>query len=218
MIRRISPTLFAIFLLASPVAAQEVAGAPHDPVAAKAEGDRILAEGRAADVFDNITEDGVTRLRHKASGMICIFDAAARGNVVRIYPQSRMTPNRGDDVSCGSTLMGATFTIYATRYQVMPSEAQDMASSVAGIRDNWSNVQPLTGAFGVASVEGRPTPLFAAFKGRHPYGWDASTFIILTHIDGWSFKTRASGPVADADTIALTAGLMSVSSIPPPKN
>lgn len=208
-----------VFLSASPVIAQETEIPPADPVFAKAEGERILAEARASDLFENVTaDDGATRLRHKASGMVCIFEAAASGNVVRVYPPSIMTPNRGDDVSCGNTMMGATFTLYATRYRTMPTEAQDMASSVAGIRTNWTNVQPLEGAFGVASVEGRPVPLFAAFKGRHPYGWDAATFVILTHIDGWSFKTRASGPVADADTIALAAGLMSVASIPAPKN
>lgn len=211
-------TAVAALTVASPVAAQTSAPDPSlaSPAVAKAEGERILSEAQAADLFDNITaEDETTRLRHKASGMVCLFDPLAPGNAVRVYPQGGMTPNRGDDVSCSSILLGATYTLYATRYRTMPSEAEDMASAIAGIRSNWTDVEPLQDAFGIASVEGRNKPLFAAFKGRRPQGQEAGTFVLISHIDGWSFKTRASGPIKDAQTIALTAGLMSISSIPP---
>ncbi|MGH7020051.1 MAG: hypothetical protein ACREEY_09230 [Brevundimonas sp.] len=188
---------------------------PVSPAVAKAEGDRIIAAAEASDLFENITgDDGVTRLRHKASGMTCAFDPAGPRNNVRIYPQSAMTPNRGDDISCGTNFDGAAFSFYATRYTPMPDVEQVMAGAIGDVRREWTQIKPLNGSFSIATAEGRPSPRFAALEGRAPNGMEAATFILVTHVNGWSFKTRASGVPSNAEATALTAGLLSASGLP----
>lgn len=213
MIRVWLLTLASLTALATayPTLAQDAEQAQVSPAAAKAEGDRIIAAAHTGDLFENITgNNGGTRIRHKASGMTCSFDPVAAGNNVRIYPPAALTPNRGDNVSCSGLI-----TYQATRYQPMPSEAQDMASSVAEIRNTWSDIEPLEGEFGVATGAGRPEPLFTALQGRSPDGTEAAVFVIITHVDGWSFKTETSGPLEQAELIATAASLFSVASIPP---
>jgi hypothetical protein len=66
--------------------------------AARAQGEALLAVGRARDLFDNITADGAdgVKLRHRASGLICEFNYGAGSNSVVVYDTQR----RGDQVAC----------------------------------------------------------------------------------------------------------------------
>lgn len=200
---------------APPTLAQEAKPTSVSPAVAKAEGDRIIAAAEASDLFENITgDDGVTRLRHKASGMTCTFDPAGPRNNIHIYPQRDIAPNRGDDISCGANFDGAAFSLYATRYTPMPDEEQVMAGAIGDVQREWRDIKPLDGSFSIVTAEGRAPPRFAALKGQHPTGQEFATFIIVTQVNGWSFKTRASGLPSNAEAIALMAGLLSASGLP----
>lgn len=99
-------------LLAAPAFAQTPA--PQVPQgAAKAEGDLLLAQAAASDLFDNLTGDDAQdiRLRHKASGLICEFNPGARSNRVVVFDGK----TRGDEIACATGGEAGERTLYASR-------------------------------------------------------------------------------------------------------
>lgn len=74
---------------------------PTSSSEAKIEGDRLLAQAGATNLFTNETGSDNTaaiRLRHNASGVLCVFNPGKPLNGVSVSP----TPVRGDDVGCTS--------------------------------------------------------------------------------------------------------------------
>jgi len=80
---------------------------------AKAEGDALLAQAGAGDLFDNVTADSAQdiRLKHKASGLVCEFNAGAEANRVVVFD----APQRGDDIACSTGGAVGERTLYASR-------------------------------------------------------------------------------------------------------
>jgi hypothetical protein len=80
---------------------------------AKAEGDALVADAKAADLFENLTPDqGVAiRLKHKASGLICEFNAGEPANSLVIFDAAP----RGDQIACITGGPAGERTLYATR-------------------------------------------------------------------------------------------------------
>ncbi|MBU1384168.1 MAG: hypothetical protein KKG14_05640 [Alphaproteobacteria bacterium] len=180
-----------------------------DPVAARAVGDQILSAGQADGVFENVTDSDDIRLHHRASGMICRFEADAARNSVRIYPVRPGVRSRGDDVGCG-TSPGAVYTVYATRYRPEWSEKTAMAQAVQEIEAVWTEVQRLD----IAAPPGAADVGFGAFRGRHPNGQLLSTVILVRQIGPWTFKMRASGPPDQAEDLARSAAERFAAQIP----
>ena len=79
---------------------------------AKAEGDALLAQAKAADLFDNITAGDAQdiKLRHKASGLVCEFNLAQPANRVVVFD----SPIRGDDIACATGGEAGQRTLYAS--------------------------------------------------------------------------------------------------------
>jgi hypothetical protein len=102
----------AAALAAAPALAQ--VGAPPVPDGeAKAEGDALLAQAGASDLFDNVTAaDGQSiKLKHKASGVICEFNPGAPVNRVVVFDGGQ----RGDDIACSTGGAVGDRTLYASR-------------------------------------------------------------------------------------------------------
>ena len=101
----------AAAILAPAVQAQTTQAVP--PGEAKAEGDALLAQARAADLFDNITAGDAQdiKLRHKASGLVCEFNLAQPANRVVVFD----SPARGDDIACATGGEAGQRTLYASR-------------------------------------------------------------------------------------------------------
>jgi hypothetical protein len=80
---------------------------------ARAEGDALLAQARAGDLFDNLTADGAQdiTLKHKASGLICQFNVGASSNRVVVFDDAQ----RGDDIACSTGGAVGERTLYASR-------------------------------------------------------------------------------------------------------
>jgi hypothetical protein len=80
---------------------------------AKAEGDALLAQAGAADLFDNVTaEDAQSiKLRHKASGLVCEFNPGAGANRVVVFDAAQ----RGEDIACTTGGAAGDRTLYASR-------------------------------------------------------------------------------------------------------
>jgi hypothetical protein len=112
MIRLAIVAALAATLAAAPAVAQ-VATPSVPPGEARAEGDALLAQAGASDLFDNLTSDGAQdiRLRHKPSGLVCEFNPGAVSNRVVVFE----TAQRGDDIACSTGGAVGERTLYASR-------------------------------------------------------------------------------------------------------
>ena len=63
----------AVLLTAAPVLAQEASELTKDEAVAMA--DRLIAKADASAWFENVTDDAVPSVRHRRSGLVCLFDA-----------------------------------------------------------------------------------------------------------------------------------------------
>ena len=185
-----------------PASAEQVADA-------RARADRLITDAEATGVFVNSTkDDGLARVTHVASGMTCSFDGGPEDRLY-IFPSGEAGIPRGEDVGCISRddALGIDLTLYATRYHPLPTEAAVLADAGRGITSRWSDAQPYTGDLPTLSREGRSPTLIAAYKIRIE-GTEMLTMALVTHRDGWGFKARATGPYADAQGVALFAGVL----------
>jgi len=80
---------------------------------ARAEGDTLLAQAGASDLFDNLTSDDAQeiRVRHKASGLVCEFNPGAASNRVVVFDGAQ----RGDEIACSTGGAVGERTLYASR-------------------------------------------------------------------------------------------------------
>ncbi|MGZ5984842.1 MAG: hypothetical protein ACXWK7_07880 [Caulobacteraceae bacterium] len=109
---RLGAIMMAAGLAAAPALTQ--VAAPSVPRGeAKSEGDALLGQAGAADLFDNVTADDAQdiKLRHKASGVICEFNTGAASNRVVVFDAAR----RGDDIACSTGGAAGERTLYASR-------------------------------------------------------------------------------------------------------
>lgn len=203
---------FIAALAAAPMAMAQDEPAPASPeeiAEARARADRLIADGEATGIFVNSTkEDGLARVTHVASGMTCTFDGGPEDRLY-IFPQGQSRIPRGEDVGCISrdNALEIDLTLYATRYRPLPTEAAVLADARRAITSRWPDAQPYTGGLPMMTLEGRSPTLSAAYKVRIE-GAEKLTMTLVTHRDGWGFKARATGPYADAQGVALFAGVL----------
>jgi hypothetical protein len=103
--------MIAAALATAPALAQ--VAAPSVPLGeARAEGAVLLAQAGASDLFDNVTSEDAQdiRLRHKASGLVCEFNAGAASNRVVVFD----SPRRGADIACSTGGAVGERTLYAS--------------------------------------------------------------------------------------------------------
>jgi hypothetical protein len=98
-------------LAAAPALAQVTAPSAQRGEA-RAEGDALLAQAGASDLFDNLTSDDAQdiKLRHKASGLVCAFNAGAASNRVVVFDGGQ----RGDEIACSTGGEVGERTLYAS--------------------------------------------------------------------------------------------------------
>lgn len=188
-------------LLAAPAAVAQEAGRPASAeqiAAARARADAIIAAANAGAYFDNISDSETPLVRHRASGLTCLFSPSDPRDAINFYPAVAGGPPHGDDVGC-ATWWGKTFvSSFATRYpQQYPADTL-FSSAVGDIRTNWQNVSPIEGPLSVATIEGQDAPLVATFKAERQ-GQPRTTVVVLRNIGEWSFKVRATGEAGDTE-------------------
>jgi len=191
-------------LVSTPLAAREAApppqrATPEQVEAARAEADRIIAAAEAGDLFVNMTGNAFPTVRHKASGLICHFSGSPEIDWIQIFPNSP----RGDDVGCTTRDPGVwvELTYYATRYTPMPTEQAILDDASAAIRNRFPSARPFDGELSSLSTD-TVAPISAAFVVDSTVG-NLFTMATVEHLDGWSFKARATGPVEKAAEVNL---------------
>lgn len=219
----------ALLLSAQAQATEETRPAPAKPTqvlpsqleqsaAAHARADAAIARVGAEDLFDNVTENQVAAVRHRASGMVC--KAGDDGALsLEIYPGSP----RGDDVSCGANLLGAVMTTYATRYGEGYTAQNALDDSIAAIHQRFDDVKPYQHDAVRMSKDGIPSPLTARFEATFE-GKKVFTRTSTVEVGEWIIAQRVTAPydkATIADVIAevgMATTLISVLPEIPPSN
>lgn len=110
-------TLSAALALSAPAVAQTAkveAPTTEQLAAASDEADALIADAGddARHLFESISADGMVRIRHKPSGLVCTYVAGAQNNTLQVY---RGHGPVGDDVGCNADIGPVYVTYYATR-------------------------------------------------------------------------------------------------------
>lgn len=186
--------IVAAIATSTPAVAQ--ASDPDQPSAAdlataSAAADALIANSGAPDLFLNVSSDGMAKVRHTASGLICSFVPGAENNTLRVFNHEGFT--RGDDVGCNADIGPTYLTYYATRYGPGYSAADSAREAAAAIRNRFPDARPYEGAF--ASVEPPPgvgqVEYVAMLIG--PETSPRYTHALVAKVGEWTFKQRMTG-------------------------
>jgi hypothetical protein len=172
------------------------------PGEAKAEGDALVAGAKAGDLFDNVTADngdGI-RLRHKASGLVCEFNAGEPSNILVVFDSAQ----RGDEIACTTGGPAGERTLYATH---APGRTLDdaFAHDLAEVKRSHPGAQDY--ALPAAAVDGpilslldrapMPRSKTARFISDHTF-----TSVSSAMVGEWSLEFRYTCPEERQDLAA----------------
>ena len=106
---------------------------------AKAEGDLLLAQAGAADLFINLTGADAQdiQLKHRASGLICVFNPGAASNRLVLFD----APVKGDDFACATDGAAGERTLYAS-HAPGRTLAEAFDHDVAAVRTSYKDIRP----------------------------------------------------------------------------
>lgn len=194
-------------LLAAPMAvAQEPAREPASAAqlaAASAEADALIAGTGSPELFINVSRDGMAKVQHKASGLVCSYVPGAENNSLMVWDHPNMP--RGDDVGCNADIGPAYMTYYATRYGPGFSAADSAHEAAQAIRDRWPDARPYEGMMArVEPPEGVTESEFVALL-IGPEGSQRYTHALTAKVGEWVFKQRMTG---DGDEDSIMANQM----------
>jgi len=186
---------------AAPDPAKPSPPSPEQIAMAKAKAEAVLARTGFGDVFEAIEDGAVPSVRHKASGLTCSIDDSADGGL-HLYPGLP----RGEDVSCGSTSLGITQTLYATRYPQKPTARQVVESSLQAIAQNFTDLENYTGDAISMKADGVELPqVFVARLTGKLKGKPVFTRSAAFQNGDWVYAQRVTGPVDKATVADLMA-------------
>lgn len=178
----------AAVLAALPAHAQGQAP-PAPPGQARAQGDLLLAQAGAADLFDNLAgpDSRDIQLKHKASGLICVFNPGATSNRLVLFE----APARGDDFACSTGGAAGERTLYASR---TPGRtlAEAFAHDVAAVKTSYKDIRPYAPPAGTDSpilrmldIPPMPPSKTARFIADHQF-----TSVSSAVVKDWSLEFR----------------------------
>ena len=144
----------------------------------------------APELFENLSTGDRMSIRHKASGLVCVYSPGEANNSLMLFPGLP----RGDDVGCNADAGNIYMTVYATRYGPGTSTADATESAAQGIRNRFPDARPYAGPVVVPQVPaGVGEPTFVAFvTGEGDRALYAHAR--LAKVGEWIFKQRMSTP------------------------
>ena len=194
-------TAAALLIAAPSLALAQPRAVPEG--AARAEGDALLAQAKASDLFDNQTapDSQDIRLKHKASGLVCVFNAGEPANRVYVFGGGP----RGDDIACATAGDVGERTLYASRTPGR-SLADAFAHDVAQVRKGHPDaadyaLTPGTDSPVLAMLNIPPMPpsKTARFIADHRF-----TSVSSAVYKDWSLEFRFTCPEETDDIAAAT--------------
>jgi hypothetical protein len=176
--------------------------------AAKARANDMIHKAGVSDLFEDASEGGLPRARHMRSGLVCNIDEGPEPGL----PVFDSAYPRGDDVACSSHLLGITQTYYATRLGPQVTLDQAMNAVMNDIRSVHGKLEPYKGQVLDISVsqapgEAPPPPMAVSRFVIKLGGKKVFSKVTVMMLDGWMYEQRVTGPLNDATTADLLAGV-----------
>jgi hypothetical protein len=199
MVRRIAAAALAAALAGAAHAQAPAAqtGAAEPPMAeAKTEAARLIAEAKAADLFEDASTGTVPGARHLRSGLVCSFEPGAEANAIAVLDEG--VAARGDDVACTTQVLGVTTTLYATRYSRPVSVREAVDDAIRGIAAQFPGAREYAGRTANADVDPRTPGAATRERARVEVmieGQPALAKVDVAEVNGWIIKLRATGPL-----------------------
>lgn len=167
--------------------------------AAFAEAEALIASTGAPDLFENVSSEGMPKVRHTASGLVCVFMPGAPNNTLMVFANGAP---RGDDVGCNADAGPAYITYYATRYGPGYSAADSVNDAVAAIRNRFPDARRYEGLTASVSPPAQVTETAFAALLIGPRDRTRYTHALTAKVGEWIFKQRMTG---DGDEEAIMA-------------
>lgn len=196
MNKRLSAIVIA---LACAVPSLSAAQAPSgfDPAASARE---ALQKSGAAEFFEIVPDADFATVQHRASGLQCAWGPNDEVEIT-VFPATAGVA-RGEDVGCAHITPFGVHSLYATRYPSDVTAKAALDSAVLGIKTRWpkaKSVRPARMTGITAMLSPRMPPSQSAQFVIDDGGRRQMTRVTLAQIDGWTFKSRYSGPVGMDD-------------------
>lgn len=214
MNRRIVLTALAAVSLLLPGAAFAQAApeveSPEKIAAVKAQGDAIIAEAKAADLFVNTTDSATgIEILHPASGMTCRFVPNVENRIIVI---TQVLP-RGEDVACDAPMGRTALTFYASRIPGATLDSE-LRGAVQAIKGRWGGAKPWKPSGRTQALIGKSEKAMAAQKDTRT-AWflvkdregPMITRVSVVVVDGWVIKMRATAPEYDGPIVEMLLDL-----------
>lgn len=162
--------------------------------AAWREAQTLIDGSGAPELFENLSVGNDMRIRHKASGLVCVYSPGEQSNSLRLFPGLP----QGDDIGCNADAGNIYMTVYATRYQPAISVDEAIESAANGIRNRFPDARPYSGPVLEPDVpDSIGEPSYVAFlvgQGERTLYAHAR----VAKVGEWIFKQRMSTPEAMA--------------------
>jgi hypothetical protein len=204
MIKRFLAAGPALAFTVSIASAQEPPG--FDPGASARQ---ALERAGAAEFFEIVPDSTFATVQHRGSGLQCAWgpnDAVE----ITVFPSTTGIA-RGEDVGCAHTTPFGVHSLYATRHPTAVTGKAALDSAVMSIKTRSPRAKaarpaPATGiaAFMASRMPPSQSAQFVIDEGGRRH----MTRVTVAQIDGWTFKSRYSGPIgldSRADSVWLGA-------------
>ena len=162
---------------------------------------QALIDGAGApDLFENQSTADRMVIRHKASGLVCIYSPDEPNNSLMLFPGLP----RGDDVGCNADVGNTYMTFYATRYGPGASVGDAAGVAAGGIRNRFPDARPYEGPVVQPDVPaGVGEEAYVAYVVGQP-GQTLHAQARLAKVGEWIFKQRMTTP----EDLAMGAELL----------
>ena len=187
---------------------------PEAVAAARARADQIIAAAHAQAYFTNVTDGASPKVKHRSSGMECVFGIDDPANVA-VHPVQGRAP--GDDVSCGFTATlsdGAKVSVDMTVDKPEHTDTLDqlLAGMVQAVHAQMPDAAPAQGRFtsiNLAAKEGSNLPTHRSVRLQasadgHPVFTRAAVGVI----GSWVVSQRTTAPLDRAPSADMLSEVM----------
>ena len=183
---------------------------PQQIALARAEADTILARAGAQDLFDNVTSTANPALRHKASGLICGFNAGSPINKVFVFHSAL-----GDGIGCNTARDQRSFSLFLDPAPPQPPPIGQLVAALGlAIVKRFPDAKPSPSVMTASGkdADGSPLPPHRAvvYIRQGPSGLIVEREV-AGYIGGWVLQQRITEPEAQSVAFDLLNELSFIS-------
>ena len=175
---------------------------PAEIATARSEADAITATAHATAFFENVTTTASPALRHRASGLVCTFNAGSSINAILLFK-----PPSGDSFGCNTSRGPRSYSVFLDRAPPgRPPVEQLIGPLASAIVKRLPDAKPSRAVMVASGKDERGDPLpphkVAQFTRATPSGVMEER-LAVGYAGPWFLQRRVTEPAADNTTADL---------------